>query len=310
VDIDSELGYLGHALSGPDPLGGYEAMAESSRLLVLRARSVGNVRQSQGGEAALAAAAEVANVAQRARSATQQVIAAQARRLNERMVDRLGVVDRIRAAVLWTFGGTLLVLLALFTAYRRARMREADALRQIEWLAHWDPITGLPNRSLLDDRLTQEIARAKRAAGHFTIVMFDLDGFKHVNDTLGHAAGDRLLGLVGDRSRACIRASDTVGRLSGDEFLAILPEANLEGAREVAEKLRLAVAEPYPFDRNPVRVTTSLGIACFPLHGEDAAALKAAADAALYAAKRAGKNRVEVASLAAEAVTSPGGVTA
>jgi diguanylate cyclase (GGDEF)-like protein len=125
--------------------------------------------------------------------------------------------------------------------------------------------------------------------------MFDLDGFKAVNDTFGHAAGDRLLQLVGERCRANVRISDTIGRLSGDEFLAILPEANAAAASEVAEKLRAALVAPYAVDGGQARVTASFGIADFPGHGTDPDALTRAADAALYEAKRAGKNRVCVA---------------
>jgi len=118
---------------------------------------------------------------------------------------------------------------------------------------------------LLADRLAQETARSRRSSRGFAVLFFDLDGFKTVNDTWGHAAGDRVLALVGERVRKCVRASDTVGRLGGDEFLAILPE------------------------------TTSVGVSLFPEHGDDSDALQRAADAALYRAKREGKNRTVVA---------------
>ena len=136
----------------------------------------------------------------------------------------------------------------LFAATGACRRREREAVRRIEYLAHYDTITGLPNRALLSDRLAQETARARRGSETFAVLMFDLDGFKAVNDTWGHAAGDRVLVQVGERVRRCVRASDTVGRLGGDEFLAILPQTSLEGAIGVAEKLREALAEPYPLD--------------------------------------------------------------
>jgi diguanylate cyclase (GGDEF)-like protein len=157
-------------------------------------------------------------------------------------------------------------------------------------------LTGLPNRALLIDRLNQESARAKRGARPFAVLMFDLVGFKKVNDTWGHGAGDQVLRQVGTRARACVRASDTVGRLGGDEFLAILPETTLEGAQGVAEKLRAALREPYEVAKETTaNVGASVGIAVFPQHGTDAEDLQRAADGALYHSKREGKNRISVA---------------
>jgi diguanylate cyclase (GGDEF)-like protein len=162
-------------------------------------------------------------------------------------------------------------------------------------------VTGLPNRALLSDRMAQETARARRGSSHFAVLLFDLDGFKKVNDTWGHAAGDRVLTLVGERARKCMRASDTVGRLGGDEFLAVLPETTLQGALGVAEKLREALYRPYPVDKaggpekTTAQLSASIGVSLFPDHGLDPEALQRAADAALYRAKREGRNRTEVA---------------
>ena len=120
--------------------------------------------------------------------------------------------------------------------------------------------------------------------------MLDLDGFKEVNDTWGHAAGDKVLAMVGERARRSVRAADTVGRLGGDEFLAILPEATHEGALQVAEKLRAALSEPYPLgDATRRRSGASVGVSYFGEHGTDAEALLRRADEALYEAKRRGQ---------------------
>ena len=156
-------------------------------------------------------------------------------------------------------------------------------------------VTGLPNRALLADRLAQETARARRDNLGFAVLLFDLDGFKAVNDTWGHAAGDRVLALVGERVRKCVRASDTVGRLGGDEFLAILPGTSLEGAIGVADKLRDSLREPYALDGATAHLSSSVGVSLFPDHAIDPEQLQRAADAALYRAKREGKNRTVVA---------------
>jgi diguanylate cyclase (GGDEF)-like protein len=158
---------------------------------------------------------------------------------------------------------------------------------------------------LLADRLEQETARARRANSGFAVLMMDLDGFKGVNDRLGHAAGDRVLAMVAQRARQCVRASDTVGRLGGDEFLAILPEATQEGAVAVAEKMVRALSEPYALGKGDARLGASVGVAMYPNHGPDAETVQRAADAALYEAKRGGKNRVRAAAaVAAPAVTA------
>jgi len=127
--------------------------------------------------------------------------------------------------------------------------------------------------------------------------MIDLDGFKQVNDRWGHAAGDRVLALVAQRARQCLRASDTVGRLGGDEFLAILPEASLAGAVAVAEKIVGALAQPYPLDKGEATLGASVGVAVYPANGDAPDVLQKAADAALYRAKREGKNRVRTAAV-------------
>jgi len=191
--------------------------------------------------------------------------------------------------------GSIAVLAGLFVVYRRVQVRERETQRRIERLAHFDTVTGLPNRALLSDRLGQEAARSRRNGRPFAVLLFDLDGFKSVNDTWGHAAGDRVLAIVAERTRQCVRSSDTVGRLGGDEFLAILPETTLDGALGVADKLREALRAPYDLDKARASLSASVGVSLFPEHGTDPEMLQQRADAALYAAKREGKNRTVVA---------------
>jgi len=150
-----------------------------------------------------------------------------------------------------------------------------------------DPLTDLPNRVLLHDRLGQAVATAKRDNATLTLLVLDLDRFKEVNDTLGHHAGDRLLQEVALRLRAALRASDTVARLGGDEFAVLLPHADTQVAGRVALQLQAALDKPLVLDGCELSIGTSIGIATFPSHGEDADTLMRHADIAMYAAKRA-----------------------
>jgi len=166
--------------------------------------------------------------------------------------------------------------------------REAS---EMERLAHFDPLTGLPNRILLLDRLRQAMAQAKRAERMVAVLFLDLDGFKRVNDRLGHALGDQLLVAVGERLGSCLRAADTVCRLGGDEFVVVLPEVN--GASDVvpvARKILEASAAPFTLRDRDASITTSIGVALYPHDGETTEALVAAADSAMYRAKEAGRN--------------------
>lgn len=168
--------------------------------------------------------------------------------------------------------------------------------KQLEAMTLQDPLTGLANRRLLPDRTWTAIAHARRNRSHMAVVCLDLDGFKEVNDTLGHPAGDRLLQMVARRLLAAVREEDTVARLGGDEFtIALWQVTGTEDAGTVAAKLIDAVARPYTIDSQIVTVTTSVGISIYPFHGEDVDALVKRADLALYRAKQAGKNTYRLA---------------
>ena len=160
-------------------------------------------------------------------------------------------------------------------------------------LAHHDALTGLANRSFLQERAIEAIARAKRSGGTLAVLCLDLDGFKAVNDVRGHAAGDRLLREVAARLSRCVRETDTVARIGGDEFVVLQADhVQPDMARALADRLVEALAEPYDLGAGeaPSNVTTSIGIAQFPVDGDDAETLLHNADTALYRAKWAGKN--------------------
>jgi diguanylate cyclase (GGDEF)-like protein/PAS domain S-box-containing protein len=164
---------------------------------------------------------------------------------------------------------------------------------RIQRVAHHDSLTGLPNRLLFNDRLSQAMSLAKRDSRQFALLYLDLDKFKPVNDTLGHTAGDELLQGVAARIRREVRESDTVARVGGDEFTVILPGiARREDAETVARKIVAAVAAPFQLgsQKQSVNIGTSIGIALYPADARDPDALVKAADAAMYSAKQAGNS--------------------
>jgi diguanylate cyclase (GGDEF)-like protein len=174
-----------------------------------------------------------------------------------------------------------------------------DAARKqgklLESLALNDPLTGLANRRLLADRMSMAMVHARRNKGAMAVVYLDLDGFKQVNDTLGHGVGDLLLKMAAGRLVATVREEDTVARLGGDEFMISLWEVSgADYAARVASRVIEAVSLPFVIEGHEVGVTASAGVAIYPVHGEDAETLMKSADLALYEAKRAGKNACRV----------------
>jgi diguanylate cyclase (GGDEF)-like protein len=170
----------------------------------------------------------------------------------------------------------------------------AMATRALAQMALTDALTGLPNKRLLLDRMERAIAQAGRRDGDVAVLFVDLDGFKAVNDTLGHAAGDRVLHTVATRLRSCARASDTVARLGGDEFIVLLEGCRSPAdAEHVAAKIAQVLSKPCEIGGRVAEVSCSIGIA-FHIGEGGAETLLRQADEAMYEAKKAGKNRFAV----------------
>ena len=168
-----------------------------------------------------------------------------------------------------------------------------QANERIQYLAFHDALTGLPNRALFHDRLAHALERSRREGIHLAVIFIDLDGFKEINDTLGHDVGDQLLREIAQRIRARVRrATDTVARLGGDEFLILMEDLKaLDHCHELAAEIIADIARPLELRGHIVSVGASMGVACFPEHSEEAADLLKRADIAMYAAKADGKNR-------------------
>jgi diguanylate cyclase (GGDEF)-like protein len=170
------------------------------------------------------------------------------------------------------------------------------AEERIQFMATHDRLTGLPNRAVLKDRLSQAVLFAQRYDRWATVVFIDLDNFKYVNDSLGHNAGDELLKTVASRMVACVRATDTVMRLGGDEFVVVLSDQakSIEGVTATLRRLQSAIAEPIQIDRYRLQTTGSFGVASYPQDGEDVESLLANADAAMYRVKQNGRNNFQL----------------
>ncbi|HXU92072.1 MAG TPA: EAL domain-containing protein, partial [Gallionella sp.] len=168
-----------------------------------------------------------------------------------------------------------------------------SAQEDIQRLAYYDVLTGLPNRALLYDRLHQAVAAAHRDHSQFALMFLDLDRFKYINDTLGHQAGDEMLKVIAARLVGEVREGDTVSRLGGDEFVILLREAGEEGALYVAEKLLASVAQSFEVGGTVVSTEASIGISLYPHDGADVETLIKHADVAMYHAKAAGRNNFQ-----------------
>jgi len=206
------------------------------------------------------------------------------------------------AAPIHDSGGVIIGAVIVFHDVSEAH---ATAI-QMASIANHDPLTQLPNRMILSDRISQAISISRRKHRPFAVIFLDLDYFKEINDSLGHAVGDKLLQAVADRLRAGLRGSDTVSRQGGDEFVILLPEIeSAADAASSAKKLLLSISAPYSIGEHSIQINGSFGISLYPDHGEDAETVLNNADIAMYEAKEHGRNTIrffkpEMAAKAAE----------
>jgi diguanylate cyclase (GGDEF)-like protein/PAS domain S-box-containing protein len=200
-----------------------------------------------------------------------------------------GKVSSIEFTLKPVFGQDSRVSLVLFEGRDITNFKLAE--KRLQQLAHYDPLTRLPNRALFNDRLSIALSHAHRHQRCAAVMFVDLDNFKPVNDNYGHHVGDELLVTIANRLRDCVREEDTVSRLSGDEFAIILTElAQQELAKDVAKRIVDSTRQPITINNQTLSVSASVGIALFPQDGEDAGTLLTNADVAMYRVKQTGKN--------------------
>lgn len=182
-------------------------------------------------------------------------------------------------------------IVAIYDDVTQAKQLE----EQMRRMAHYDSLTGLPNRALFTDRLQQSLAIARRNKAHLAVMFIDLDHFKPVNDMLGHDVGDLLLKEVAVRMLRCVREVDTISRIGGDEFIVLLPGMGKEqDVMMVAEKILYSLNQPFELASHEIHISSSIGIALYPEHGEEDKSLLKHADIAMYFAKQSGRNNAKL----------------
>ncbi len=204
-------------------------------------------------------------------------------------------IDRLQKKLFLLISALLILVGISSWIIARDMVRRKSYQMALYRSANYDKLTGLPNRALFLDRLDQNLKQAERYERKFALLLMDLDGFKSVNDTLGHDAGDVLLRKTAKRLQACVREADTVARIGGDEFTAILSTVrSVDDAKTVAGKILEALSKPFDIGNRKAHMGASIGISVFPANGTDTETLLKKADDAMYAAKRSGKNDYRV----------------
>lgn len=297
VEIEAELAYLAGKQQENAALALRFAELDSvARQFIASERRIVEARKSQGFAAAQAMVrAHLGDEIQdRLLSLTHQVLVSSRRQLDNLEADQVVYGDKVRRLILALISSSAFILVFLYGTLRRLNREQRAAQARIAHQATHDSLTNLHNRPAVIDHISARLANAdnEAALGGFALLLLDLDGFKEVNDSLGHDAGDMLLKEVARRAKLVLRAADYVSRLGGDEFLIVIPQVSDEGTAErVAEKLIFSIAEPYQFGNHRIAVTASIGISMFPRDARDRETLMKCADIALYEAKNAGRNQ-------------------
>jgi len=299
VEIEGELVYLA---GNRDE---YTALSERfveldalARRFVADERRIVEARRMQGFAAAQSMVREhIGDELQEKLLGLTHQLLAQARREQDSLeADQISYGDKVRRLILALISSSAFILVFLYGTLRRLNLEQRAAQSRIAHQATHDSLTDLHNRPAVMEHISSRLRDAENEAafGGFALLLLDLDGFKTVNDSLGHDAGDALLKEVARRARVELRDSDYLSRLGGDEFLIVIPQvSDQDTAESVAKKLISVIAQPFALGEQCVQVTASIGVILFPRDGRQREAIMKCADLALYQAKHVGKNCVQ-----------------
>ena len=298
VEIEAEITYLADKrVDFPLLDANFEALKTAVAALVRKEKRLIELRKERGFQAAKTMSESPDDNVEHEKllNLTHRLLGETRRRLDQLEVDQQIYGDKVRRLILALISSSALILVFLYGTLRRLNIEQRKTQEKMAHMATHDALTGLFNRPAVVEYLEQKIDHPDTAAlGGFTLLLLDLDGFKEVNDSLGHDAGDNLLKQVSARIASALRDSDYVARLGGDEFLIVLPQlSDADSVRRVAVKLIDAIGKPYPLGQRVAEVTVSIGVSNFPQDGRDRETLMKCADLALYSAKRGGRNQAK-----------------
>ena len=296
VEIEAEVAYLaGRRSEHPELARRFIELHEVARKYVADERRIVDARRIAGEPVAREMVKKQFDDASHDQllQITHQLLVSARKQMEALEAEQIAYGDKVRRLILALISSAAFILIFLYGLLQRLSNAQRIAQAQFAHQAMHDSLTGLRNRPAVMEHIDKKLADGDEASlGGLALLLLDLDGFKAVNDNLGHDAGDALLKQAANRIEAALRDSDYVARLGGDEFLIVVPQvSDQETAERVGKKLVDAVGVPYMLTGNEVRVTASIGISLFPQDARDREALMKCADLALYEAKRAGRNR-------------------
>ena len=296
VEIEAEIAYLASRRSEhPELSRRFTELQEVTRRYIVDERKIVDARRTVGEPAAKEMVKKhFSDISHdQLLQITYQLLVSARKQMEALEAEQIAYGDKVRRLILALISSAAFILIFLYGSLQRLSNAQRIAQARFAHQAMHDSLTGLRNRPAVMEHLDRKLADGDEASlGGVALLLLDLDGFKAVNDSLGHDAGDALLKLAANRIVTTLRDSDYVARLGGDEFLIVVPQvSDQETAERVAKKLVDVIAAPYRLAGHEVRVTASIGISFFPQDARDREALMKCADLALYEAKRAGRNR-------------------
>ena len=298
VEIEAEVAYLsGRRAEHPDLDRRFIELKELARKYVAEERKIVEVRRTKGEPTAREMVRKHASDASHGQllQITYQLLVGARKQMDALEAEQVAYGDKVRRLILALISSAAFVLVFLYGSLHKLSIEQRIAQTRIAHQATHDSLTGLHNRSAVMDLIARKLEDGEREAslGGFALLLLDLDGFKAVNDSFGHDAGDELLRQVSSRIEAALRDSDFVARLGGDEFLIVVPQvSDRETAHRVGKKIIAAVAKRYLVTCSELKMTASIGISMFPENARDREGLMKCADLAMYEAKHAGRDQI------------------